>query len=187
MRLPFEFAKKKLLISALVCYLSVFVVNSIKKIIMFYFFGGDTVTMLYQFLSRFNMQDVLPLKFFIAGSFALSFLYPVSIIFVLIVYGMVIQTLLLVFCRRNTPSRFSINLGLIFYSLAHSYLFLLLPFIGGLLYPCFFIYILSKELAAENSISFSKGVLLLCAPLLLLFLIFAGTAIAVAGIASSLL
>ena len=149
------------------CYLVLFLVGALNKFILFGFGRGDTFFTVFKFINtQLGLSDsvfnsMMSYLMFL-GSFYGALIWPFFYLIMMTFFAAVIQLILHIFLKD--PKRFSITLSVFYTVIAFLYVLTILPFVGQLAYSLLFTFMVGKEIAARNSFSTGRGVLLMISP-----------------------
>ncbi|MEI6092143.1 MAG: hypothetical protein WCQ47_00490 [bacterium] len=163
--------------SFLFCYIILFLVGALNKLIMFSLGRGDSFFTVFKAVtSGIGLSDSvlnsLASYVMFLGSFYGVIIFPIFQIVSITLYAVIIQMLLHLFMKE--PKRFSVTLNIFYTVLAFLSVLTIIPYIGSIISGVLFLYMAAKELAEKNSFSTNRGILLLIAPSMLMFILCLG-------------
>ena len=149
------------------CYLILFLVGVLNKFILFGFGRGDTFFTVFKFINtQLGLSDSvfnsLMSYLMFLGSFYGALIWPLFYLIMMTFYAAVIQFILHLFLKD--PKRFSITLTVFYTVIAFLYVMTIIPFVGQLAFSLLFTFVIGKEIAAKNSFSTGRGILLKISP-----------------------
>lgn len=163
--------------SFIFCYIILFLVGALNKLLLFSFGFGDSFYSVFKSVtSGLGVSDSvlnsLASYLMFLGSFYGVIVFPIFKIISVTFYAAIIQMILHIFMRE--PKRFSTTLNIFYTVMAFLSVFTIVPYLGSIVFSVLFLFMVGKELAEKNSFSTTKGVLLLLAPSVLTLLISLG-------------
>jgi len=167
----------RVIISFLFCYIILFLVGAVNKLLMFSFGHGDVFFSIFRFfntelgLSETTLKPVLSYLMFL-GSFYGALIWPFFYLVSMTVYAAIIQVILHMFLKN--PKRFSVTLSIFYTVIAFLYILTIVPYLGHFAFSVLFVFMAGKEIAHKNSFSTTKGVVLVIFPGILMFIVSLG-------------
>ncbi|MCX6111964.1 MAG: hypothetical protein NTY22_01585 [Proteobacteria bacterium] len=166
-RIYYNLINGKTITAFIFCYIVLFLVGALNKFLLFSFGRGDTFFTVFKFintelgLSNTVFNSLMSYLMFL-GSFYGALLWPFFYLVMMTFFAAVIQFILHIFLKN--PKRFSITLSIFYTVIAFLYILTVIPFVGHLAFSILFIFMTGKEIAAKNSFSTGRGVLLMITP-----------------------
>jgi hypothetical protein len=167
----------RVIISFLFCYIVLFLVGAVNKLLMFSFGHGDVFFSIFRFfntefgLSETTLKPLLSYLMFL-GSFYGALIWPFFYLVSMTVYIAVVQVILHIFLKN--PKRFSMTLSIFYTSIAFLYVLTIIPYLGHFAFSMLLMFLAGKEIAHKNSFSTTKGIALVVSPGILIFIVSAG-------------
>jgi hypothetical protein len=167
----------RVIMSFLFCYIVLFLVGVINKLLMFSFGHGDVFFSIFRFfntelgLSETTLKPLLSYLMFL-GSFYGALIWPFFYLVSMTAYAAIIQVILHVFLKN--PKRFSVTLSIFYTVIAFLYILTIIPYLGHFAFSVLLVFMVGKEIAHKNSFSTTKGVVLVISPGILTFVVSLG-------------
>ncbi len=169
-------------------YLLIFIINSIRSLILFSFGFGDIFFRLFDIIRTAMLEIGLPVDPFISMIGLMSSLYwvvvsPLFYLLFIFFYSVFVQFILHVFVKGK-PKRFSVTLSIMLATAGFFYILKIVPFVGSFLFSLVFLSVSGSYIAKKNLIPRWKGVLFCTLPPLILLLLAGSFIFSIIGLAS---
>ncbi|MEI6079173.1 MAG: hypothetical protein WCQ53_00855 [bacterium] len=157
----------RVIVAFLFCYMVMFLIGVLNKLLLFSFGMGDTFFSVFRFfstelgVSNPVLKSLMSYLMFL-GSFYGALIWPLFYLVSMTFYAAIIQVILHIFLKE--PKRFSSTLSVLYTVIAFLYALTLLPYLGQLAFGILLVFMVGKEIAVRNSFSKAKGVLLFISP-----------------------
>mgnify|MGYP001437827174 CR=1 FL=1 len=169
-------------------YLLIFIISSIRSLLLFSFGTGDIFFKVFDIIRAGMFEIGLPVDPFISimglmGSLYWVIISPLFYLLFIFFYSMLVQFILYVFIKGK-PKRFSSTLSILMTTAGFFYILKMVPFVGSFLFFLVFLYVSGSYIAKKNLISKWKGIFFCAMPPLVLLLLLGSFIFSIIGLAS---
>ncbi len=169
-------------------YLLIFIISSIRSLLLFSFGTGDIFFKVFDIIRAGMFEIGLPVDPFISimglmGSLYWVIISPLFYLLFIFFYSMLVQFILYVFIKGK-PKRFSSTLSILMTTAGFFYILKMVPFVGSFLFSLVFLYVSGSYIAKKNLISKWKGIFFCAMPPLVLLLLLGSFIFSIIGLAS---
>ncbi len=181
-------AEGNLLPAFFTSYLLIFIINSIRSLVLFSFGSGDIFFRLFDIIRGAMLEIGLPVDTFISTMGLMGSLYsvivaPLFYLLFIFFYSVFVQFILHIFVKGK-PKRFSVTLSIMLATAGFFYILKIVPFVGSFLFSLVFLSVSGSYIAKKNLMPRWKGVLFCALPPLILLLLAGSFIFSIIGLAS---